>query len=83
MGPFVERFLSLCVIVPGLLLFEEFYGKGWHFSIRWLISIYCAVAAGTFGYMVLQHRPELLPSPGMLLVVFLPIVLILGRRSEA
>jgi sigma-B regulation protein RsbU (phosphoserine phosphatase) len=81
LGVFVERFLSLCIIVPELLLFEEFYGRGWRSSIRWLVVIYCVLAIGTFGYMVVQHRPELLPSPSIGLVVFLPLVLILGRKS--
>ena len=78
---FAERILSLGTVVPGLLLFEEFYGKGWHSSIRWLIGIYCVIAVGAFGYMVVQHRPELVPSPGIGLAVFLPMVLILGRIS--
>lgn len=32
-----ERLVSLSTIVPGLLFFEEFYGRGWRSSIRWLI----------------------------------------------
>jgi hypothetical protein len=41
----VEPLLSLSTSVPGLLHFEEFYGREWRSSIRWLIGSYCALAA--------------------------------------
>ena len=43
-GLAVDHILSLATVVPGLLLFEDFYGRGWRASLRWLIGVYCAVA---------------------------------------
>jgi sigma-B regulation protein RsbU (phosphoserine phosphatase) len=78
-GLFAERLVGFWTIVPALLLFEEFYGKGWRSSIRWLIGGYLVFAAIAFSLMVLQDRPELIPSPGTGLVILLPAILILGR----
>lgn len=76
---FAERLVGFWTIVPALLLFEAFYGKGWHSSIRWLIGGYVVFAAIAFSLMVLKDRPELIPSPATGLVILVPAVLILGR----
>ena len=78
---FIPRILSGCSIVPGLLLFEEFYGRGWHSLLHWLIVAYGIVAAVVYGYMMVQHMPELIPSAGVLLVICVPLVLGIGRIS--
>ena len=76
---FVERLISLSTSVPGLLLFEEFYGRGWRSSIRWLIGIYCALAAVALTGVLHQNPVELIPSPGTVLAIMVPLVLALGR----
>jgi sigma-B regulation protein RsbU (phosphoserine phosphatase) len=75
----VEHFISLSAVIPGLLLFEDFYGRGWHASIRWLIGIYCAavVALAALGIAHHHHLRQSL-SPGTALVVIVPLVLIVG-----
>jgi hypothetical protein len=79
MALFMQRSLSACSIVPGLLLFEEFYGQGWHSLLRWLIVGYGAAAAVVFGYMIVNSTPRLMPSAGVILVIFVPFVLGIGH----
>jgi sigma-B regulation protein RsbU (phosphoserine phosphatase) len=77
----IERLISLSTAVPGLLLFEEFYGRGWRSSIRWLIGIYCAIVAVAMT-RELHHSPfEAIPSPGTVLAIMVPLVLALGRLA--
>lgn len=76
---FAERLVAFWTIIPALLLFREFYGKGWRSSIQWLIGGYILFAAATFLMMVRECRPELIPSPGTGLVILVPAVLISGR----
>jgi sigma-B regulation protein RsbU (phosphoserine phosphatase) len=78
-GLSVERLINLSTIVPGLLLFEEFYGRGWRSSIRWLIGSYCILAAVAMSATVYQRPLELIPSPGSVLVIMVPLVLAVGR----
>lgn len=77
--PFVSRFVELATIVPALLLFEDFYGKGWRSSVRWLIWAYSVFATIAFATIVIQHRPNLLPTAGIGTVFLLPAILLLGR----
>jgi phosphoserine phosphatase RsbU/P len=74
-----ERLLVFWTIIPALLLFKEFYGEGWRWSVRWLIGSYIVFAVVAFSLIVFQGRPELIPSPGTGLVILVPAVLILGR----
>jgi len=80
-GLSVERLMSLSTIVPGLLLFEEFYGRGWRSSIRLLIGSYCALAAVAISGVGYQGPLKLVPTPGTVLVVMVPVVLALGRLA--
>ena len=77
-GLAVDHLISLATVVPGLLLFESFYGRGWRDSVRWLIGIYCSLAG--FGAMGIpqQHHWLLILSPGTVLVISVPILLALG-----
>ena len=77
--PFVNRFVELATIVPALLLFEDFYGKGWRSLVRWLIWGYVIFATIAFATIVIQRRPELLPAAGIGTVFLLPAILLLGR----
>jgi phosphoserine phosphatase RsbU/P len=56
---FINRLVELATIVPALLLFEDFYGKGWRSSIRWLIGAYVVFATIAFADIVIQSRPDL------------------------
>ena len=77
----MPRILSACSIVPALLLFQEFYGRGWRSLLHWMIVGYGVAAAGVYGYMGISHRPDMMPSAGLLLVVCVPVVLVTGRLS--
>ena len=77
--PYVSRLVELATIVPALLLFENFYGKGWRSSVRWLIWAYVVFATIAFANIVIQRSPELLPAAGIGTVFLLPAVLLLGR----
>jgi phosphoserine phosphatase RsbU/P len=77
-GLSVERLLTLSTILPGLLLFQEFYGRGWRSSLRWVSGIYCAVAAVAMSGVVHQSPIELIQSPGSTLVIMVPFVLAVG-----
>ena len=55
--PFVSRLVEFATIVPALLLFEDFYGKGWRSSVRWLIWAYVIFATIAFGSIVVTGPP--------------------------
>ena len=78
LGIAIEHFISLATVVPGLLLFEDFYGRGWRASVRWLIGIYCGVAA-IAATGIAHHYPvrQMLP-PGTVLIILVPVVLAVG-----
>jgi sigma-B regulation protein RsbU (phosphoserine phosphatase) len=76
---FVGRFVDLATIVPALLLFENFYGKGWRSSVRWLIWGYLLFAVFAYASIVTQNRPDLLPAAGIGTVFLLPVILLAGR----
>jgi sigma-B regulation protein RsbU (phosphoserine phosphatase) len=80
-GLSIERLISLATIIPALLLFEEFYGRGWRSSIRWLLGIYCALAAVAMSNIVYQRHFELILAPGTVLVIMVPVVLAVGRLA--
>jgi phosphoserine phosphatase RsbU/P len=77
--PFVSRLVEFATIVPALLLFEDFYGKGWRSSVRWLIWAYVVFAMIAFADILIQSRPDLFPTAGIGTVFLLPAILLLGR----
>jgi len=77
-GLAVDHLISLSTVVPGLLLFEEFYGRGWRNSVRWLIGIYCALAVFAAMGITHYHYPTRILPPGTIMVISVPIVLALG-----
>lgn len=77
-GLAAEHLMSLATVIPGLLLLEDFYGRGWRASIQWLIGIYCTVAAVAAGAGAHQHHTTLILTPGTVLVIMVPIVLVVG-----
>lgn len=77
--PFVNKLVEFATLVPALLLFEDFYGKGWRSSVRWLIWAYVVFATIAFTSIVIQRRPDLFPTAGIGTVFLLPAILLLGR----
>ena len=77
-GLYVERLIALSTIVPGLLLFEAFYGRGWRSSLRWLIWSYCVLAAAVISGVVRPSPLEPILFPGTTLVIMVPLVLAMG-----
>jgi sigma-B regulation protein RsbU (phosphoserine phosphatase) len=77
--PFVNKLVEFATLVPALLLFEEFYGKGWRSAVRWLIWAYVLFATIAFTSIVIQRRPDLVPTAGIGAVFLVPAILLLGR----
>jgi phosphoserine phosphatase RsbU/P len=77
--PFVSKLVEFVTLVPALLLFEDFYGKGWRSSVRWLIWAYVVFATIAFTSIVIKRRPDLVPTAGIGTVFLLPAILLLGR----
>ena len=77
----IERLVSLGTIVPGLLLFEEFYGHGWRSSIRWLLAVYCALSAVAICGMAFPHPFGIVLPPGAMLVIMVPLILAVSRLA--
>lgn len=77
----VERLISLATIIPGLLLFEEFYGRGWRSSIRWMLVVYCALTAVAIGGMAFPRPLWIVLPPGAALVIMVPVILAMGRLA--
>ena len=76
---FVESLIEFGSIIPALLLLQDFYGKGWRSSLTWLIRIYSLFAILGFAVSVYKERPNLIPAPGLGLIILLPLVLLFGR----
>jgi sigma-B regulation protein RsbU (phosphoserine phosphatase) len=76
---FVGAFFDLALIIPALLLFEDFYGKGWRSSVHWMIWGYSVFATVAFTSILSQRHPDLFPAAGIGTVFLLPLVLLLGR----
>jgi len=74
-----ERFVDLLIVLPALLLFKEFYGRGWRSSVNGLIWSYVAFAAFLFTAILIHNRPDFIPAPGTGMVVLIPILLLLGK----
>jgi sigma-B regulation protein RsbU (phosphoserine phosphatase) len=77
--PFINKLVEFTTLVPALLLFEDFYGKGWRSSVRWLIWAYVVFATIAFTSIVVQRRPDQFPAAGIGTVFLLPAILVLGR----
>ena len=76
--PYANKLVEFATLVPALLLFEDFYGKGWRSSVRWLIGAYVIFATIASTGIVITGRPDLFPTAGIGTVFLLPAVLLLG-----
>jgi sigma-B regulation protein RsbU (phosphoserine phosphatase) len=63
--PYLNKLVEFATLVPALLLFEDFYGKGWRSPVRWLIGVYVVFATIAFTSIVIQRRPDLFPAAGV------------------
>lgn len=76
------RLVGLASSIPALLLFQEFYGKGWRVWSKWLIWIYALSVAGVFFLAAIHEDPRSIPSPGITLVILIPLVLLVDRMAR-
>jgi phosphoserine phosphatase RsbU/P len=75
------RVIGLAASIPALLLFQEFYGQGWRLSSKWLLWIYAVLLLGVFFLMVTHERARTIPSPGIALVILVPLALLIDRLA--
>jgi sigma-B regulation protein RsbU (phosphoserine phosphatase) len=75
------RVTYLATSIPALLLFQEFYGPGWRLSSKWLMWIYAVALLGLFFLMVTYERRRTIPSPGLALVILVPLELLIDRLA--
>jgi sigma-B regulation protein RsbU (phosphoserine phosphatase) len=75
----VGRLAGLVASIPALLLFQEFYGTGWRLSSKWLTWIYALALLGVLCLMAIHERPRSIPSPGITLVILVPLVLLVNH----
>jgi phosphoserine phosphatase RsbU/P len=75
------RVIGLVSSIPALLLFQEFYGPGWRLSSKWLLWIYAVLLLGVFFLMVTHERSRTIPSPGIALVILVPLALLIDRLA--
>jgi sigma-B regulation protein RsbU (phosphoserine phosphatase) len=75
----VGKLVGLVASIPALRLFQEFYGTGWRLSSRWLIWIYGLALMGVLCLMAVHERPRSIPSPGIALVILVPLFLVVNR----
>jgi phosphoserine phosphatase RsbU/P len=73
------KLIGFAAVVPALSLFREFYGSGWHLSSRWILWTYSAAVAIVLLLMALHEDARTIPSPGIALVLVLPVVLLFDR----
>ena len=78
---FAGAFVDLAIMIPAMLLFQDFYGKGWRSSVRWMIWSYAIFATFAFNLILIQNRPDLFPTAGIGTVFLLPLIILLGRLT--
>ncbi|MBV9303075.1 MAG: SpoIIE family protein phosphatase [Acidobacteriaceae bacterium] len=79
---FAGKFVDFAILVPALLLFEEFYGKGWRSVVRRFIWAYVVFFTVAFTQIIIRQNPELVPTAGIGIVFGLPLILVLGRFTR-
>ncbi len=72
------RLVGLFSSIPAILLFKEFYGAGWRLATKWLVWIYALSIISLFVLIALHDPYRRIPSPGITLVILLPLEILLG-----
>lgn len=75
----VVRFANYLILIPCMLFLEEFYGKGWRSSVRWLLWIFSGYAVLAVVAGSALRDPGALPDPATGFLVLLPAVFIVGH----
>jgi phosphoserine phosphatase RsbU/P len=73
------KLIGFASVIPALLLFREFYGSGWRLSSRWILWTYGVAILLVLVMMTLHDDANTIPSPGIALVVAVPVVLLFDR----
>jgi sigma-B regulation protein RsbU (phosphoserine phosphatase) len=76
-----SKLVGLLAAIPALLLFQEWYGNSWHVTSRLLIAVYATAMVLVLGLMAFNDRPRSVPSPGILLVILLPLFLLFDHMA--
>lgn len=72
------RLVGLFSSIPAILLFKEFYGAGWRLATKWLVWIYALSLVSVFVLITLHDPLQRIPSPGITLIILLPLEILLG-----
>jgi sigma-B regulation protein RsbU (phosphoserine phosphatase) len=75
----VGKLIGFAASIPALLLFQEFYGKGWRLSSKWLLWAYALALISVLFLLTMWEHPKTIPSPGIALVILVPLVLMIDR----
>jgi sigma-B regulation protein RsbU (phosphoserine phosphatase) len=73
------RVIGFSASVPALLLFREFYGKGWGLSYKWVIWAYATTMIVVLLFIARHGRARVIPSPGIALVILVPLMLVIDK----
>lgn len=77
----IGRIIGFSASIPALLLFREFYGKGWRLSSKWVIWAYAITMMAVLLFIAMHGHSRVIPSPGMALVILVPLMLMVDRLA--
>lgn len=80
--PRLQILISYVIVIPFGLFFEEWYGKGWKSTMRWLVWILCIYAAVAMVAGTIPPTAFAFPDPAAALLVFLPLVLVVNWMAH-
>jgi sigma-B regulation protein RsbU (phosphoserine phosphatase) len=75
---YFDSIISDVIVMPALLFFEAFYGRGWKSSLRWLLWALTAWAVVAIVVNAASGEPAYVTDPSTLLIVALPLILLAG-----
>jgi sigma-B regulation protein RsbU (phosphoserine phosphatase) len=75
---YFDNIVSDVIVIPALLFFEAFYGRGWKSSLRWLLWAQAAWGVVAIVVNAASREPGKVPDPSNLLIVALPLILLAG-----
>jgi len=75
---FVVSFLNYLIIIPAFLFTENFYGKGWNNSVRWLSWGFSVYAIWGILKDIYTSTPYSTLDPGRIMLIVLPLVILSG-----
>jgi sigma-B regulation protein RsbU (phosphoserine phosphatase) len=75
---YFDGIVSDVIVIPALVFFEAFYGRGWKSSLRWLLRAVALWAVVAIVVNAVSGQPANVPDPSTLLIVALPLILLAG-----